>query len=89
MKGGLSNEVVSDEGEINMGHIRKYVLKAAFTTGVFFSRGWSLKGGTTVLNFTLHVLSVWCLLFRDFITRNLPYLNKLANIVTKDSFVYA
>ena len=43
MKGGLSNEVVSDEGEINMGHISTYS-RLHLQQGCFFHEGGLSKG---------------------------------------------
>ena len=49
MKGGLTKEVVSDKGEIYMGHTT-FVTSRAGLTNVKGgpSHGWSVKRGTTV-----------------------------------------
>jgi hypothetical protein len=51
MKGGLSKEVVSHEGEVDMGHATFVTSKVGLTEEVVFHKDvWSLKGGyrTTV-----------------------------------------
>ena len=48
MKGGLSKEVVSDEGEVSMGYIYICNQKDRSYKRGGLSRGWSLKRGTTV-----------------------------------------
>ena len=48
MKGGLSKEVVSDEGEVSMGYIYFCNQKDRSYKRGGLLRGWSLKRGTTV-----------------------------------------
>ena len=49
MKGGLTKEVVSDEGEVSMGCTTFVTSKTGLTRRGGLSRGWPLKRGTTVL----------------------------------------
>ena len=48
VSGGLSKEVVSDEGEVSIGHIYTCDQQSLSDKRGGLSQGWSLKGGTTV-----------------------------------------